>query len=173
MFATVVIAIHALGTGCGRPHRAKQAPLAPDVPGDVEFLHYLASAPVVSVDDGARAVLLLVGGSDQWPSSPDRWDQAHKRGMLRDEWGLQPQDALDVGTLAHMLQAVLRLPSGVNGRLARLAGVGERRYALKACVDVGLLPPSRTGQPVRGGELVSALQRAEELDGDAVRRGGS
>ena len=115
---------------------------------DMAFLHYLATAPTVSIDEGRRAIGLLTENGDAE--------------LIRPEWEFSGDDVLDKGTLAYMLRNACDLPRGVNEvLLADTIGLGDRRYALKTCVYEGLLPFGRADEPVTGGELLSALTAAE------------
>jgi hypothetical protein len=69
-----------------------------------------------------------------------------------------------MGAFAHMLRRAVDLPRSVNEAVFAPAGIGERRYALRTCIHAGLLPPARSADAVRGGELIAALVRAERLE---------
>lgn len=150
--------------GCSLPRRNFEPPVEPNSLNDAQFLHYLATVPLVSVDEGARAVLMLVGDSTRWPAFEDRLAELDRRGGIRPAWKLEPEDMLDMGTLAMMLRSVVTMPGGANNALSSATGIGERRYALKSCMDAGVLPNSRPRGPVRGGELVAALAKVEALE---------
>lgn len=116
---------------------------------EMVFLHYLATAPTVSVGEGKRAVLQLLPDVDI-------------AAMTRESWGLSEGDLLDKGTLAYMLRTACLLPRGVNEMLlANTVGLGDRRYALRTCIYEGLMPSGRATEPVTGGELLSAIAAAE------------
>jgi hypothetical protein len=82
-------------------------------------------------------------------------------GALQESWKLDPQSVLNKGTLAYMLRVVCHLLPSINERLASPTGLGMRRWALRNCVHVGLLDPGNETDPVTGGELLSAITRAE------------
>jgi len=128
---------------------------------DVTFIHYLATVPAVTVAEGARATLLLVGETKRWPTFEEQWAELRNRGAVRDAWKLSPDDTLDKGTLAYMLMHIAKLSRGVTNLMADATSLGDRRYALKACIDAEVLPNSATNQPVTGGELVTAIRRLE------------
>ena len=60
-----------------------------------------------------------------------------------------------------MLSAVCGLPKSFNELLATPTGLGGRRYALKKCIHAGLLPYGLADEFLTGGEMVSALTKAE------------
>ncbi|GAF69285.1 unnamed protein product, partial [marine sediment metagenome] len=115
---------------------------------DVSFLHYLATVPVVTVDEGMRAVLLLTGDSTQWPTFEKRYEELRGRGAVKAAWRLRSGRILDKGTLAYMLRTVCSGARSLNEILASKTGIGDRRYALKACVDEGVLPHGLAHEPV-------------------------
>jgi hypothetical protein len=150
-------------SGCTAPRRTYTPPVDPSSLDDATFLHYLAAAPTVTVAEGARGVLLLIGPTSNWPHEDDRTDRLRHLGAIRDEWAIEPDQTLDKGTLAYMLTVVVKTPPSVNESAAALTGLGDRRYALKTCIDVGLLPYGLPHDAVTGGELVSAIRKAENV----------
>ncbi len=150
-----------LATGCGRPHRLFQPSRDPDTLSDTTFLHYLATLPVVTVHEGTRAVLLLKGPTSNWPTFVDRTAELKRLGAFRDAWDLEQNQVLDKGTFFYMLSAVCGLPKSFNELLATATRRGGRRYALKKCIHAGLLPYGLAEEFLTGGEMVSALTKAE------------
>jgi hypothetical protein len=128
----------------------------------VQFLHYLATTPTVTVDEGARAALLTAGPTEQWPTFEARVAELQRQGAIDEDWATEADETLSMGTLAYMLAVVCDVPAGVNMRVSEVTGIGRRRYALRACVDAGLLPYAIPDQPVRGGELVTAVNKCAE-----------
>ncbi len=149
--------------GCATPVRHWQPACAPDTLEDLRFVHYLASVPVVSVDEGMRAVLMLTGPTEAWPTFEDRHAELCERGCVKPAWRLAPDEVLTHGTLAYMLRATCGIPRSVSEVLAEPTGLGQRRYALRTCTDAGVLPYARASDPVRGGELLTALDAAERF----------
>jgi len=137
-------------------------PIDPAELDDTAFVHYLASVPTVTVSEASRGVFLLLGNSDRWPTYDQRRSELLRIGALQQRWKLEPDDTLDMGTLAYMLRVICDLSPSVSERLAEVTGLGDRRYALRRCVDAGLLPYQSAAQPVRGGEFVAALTKAEK-----------
>jgi len=150
-----------LACGCSAPRRTFAPPVDPGTLDDSAFLHYLAGVPAVTVDEGFRAVLLLDVDKVEAPTFRDRVGVLIDRGAVKAAWGLDADQTLDHGTLAHILTVVCETPRSVSESLASRAGWGDRRYALKTCVAEGLLPYALPHNAVTGGELMAALTRAE------------
>ena len=155
----------AVGANCTAPHRSYQPTQDPATLDNVSFLHYLATVPVVTVDEGVRAVLLLADDPAARSTFDERIAALGHREAVKQAWHLQPDQILDKGTLAYMLRTVCRLRRSVNERLAASTGWGDRRYALQTCIHAKLLPYGLAHEPVTGGELLSALTAAERYLG--------
>jgi hypothetical protein len=143
------------------PRRSYEPPQAPDAMTDTAFLHYLATVPAATVDEGMRALLLLYGPTSCWPTFEQRRTELIRRGAVNDRWGLEADQLLDKGSLAFMSRSLLRVPRSVSEWLSVPTGLGDRRYALKTCVGEGLLPYATEYESVTGGELVTLLTRME------------
>lgn len=160
--AIVVFSTTLLFPGCTLPQRTFQPALDPAAFGDDVFLHYLATVPVVTVEEGVRAVLLLdKDGGSEWPTYEQRYEELRRRGAIKFAWRLTPGRILDKGTLAHMLRTLCDLPLSLGELLASKTGLGDRRYALRTCIHEGILTGGLARDPVTGGELLSALTNAE------------
>ena len=134
--------------GCHAPNTANAPRQDTSGMSDMVFLHYLATAPTVTVSEGVRSVLML--------------SEVTEADLTKPQWDLGPDSTLDKGTLAYMLRCVCGLPRGVNEVvLVGGVGLGERRYALQTCIYEGLMPYGRASEPVTGGEVLSALTAAE------------
>ncbi len=158
---TVSLCVIVVVAACAMPQRTFQPEREPASLDDVSFLHYLATVPVVTVHEGMRAVLLLTDDSDKGTTFERRYEVLHGRGAVKLSWRLKPGRILSKGTLAYMLRTICRLPRGFNEALSSSTGFGDRRYALKTCIDEGLIPYGLSHEPVTGGELLSALTNAE------------
>ncbi len=112
--ATAMLVGVVMTMGCAMPRRQFTPPVDPSALDDLAFTHYLATVPAVTVDEGARACLLLVGSTDSWPAEEDRLDELMRRGAVRKAWRLESARLLDRGTLAYMLRVLCGLPRGVN-----------------------------------------------------------
>jgi len=149
--------------GCTAPRRTYQPPQDPSTLNDIAFLHYLATVPTVTVAEGVRAAGLLAGPTQQPATFEDQRSHLERLGALKPGWRLQPDDALDKGTLAYLLTAICKTPRSLTEAASAVTGLGDRRYALKTCIDEGLLSYGVAHDPVTGGELISALSKAERF----------
>jgi hypothetical protein len=147
--------------GCGAPKRSFQPEQDVDALSDAVFLHYIATVPVVTVDEGYRAMLMLAGLPERPRTYEERAAAMEKLGAIKPGWGLEADQVLDKGTLGYMLQVICDLPTGFSELWLSPMGIGDRRYALKACVHEGLLPYAPVYEPVTGGELLAAVTKAE------------
>ena len=133
----------------------------PDSLSDVAFLHYLPTVPVATVDEGMRAILMLVGEAEATGTFEQRFEALRGRSAVKTAWGLRSGQILDKGTLAYMLRSVCGLSRSLGEFLASWTGLGDRRCALRTCIDEGLLPYGVWDEPVKGGGLLSAITEAE------------
>jgi hypothetical protein len=164
----LVAGLAVLLAGCSNV-RNYEPQLDPDTLDGTTFLHYLGTVPVVSVDEGCRAILLVADGVETFGSHQERYDELVSRGMIRTSWGLQPNHVLDKGTLAYMVARVCKLPRGVNSHLLGSWGLGDRRYAMRDVIATGIMPYDVPEHAVRGGELLAALAKIDEyLAADGV-----
>lgn len=163
--ALLLLSLVLAAAGCARPVRHFQPAVAHQALGDTAFLHYLATVPVATVDEGCRAVLLLT----ERDPLPDTFEARRavlvEMGALREDWPLSADQQLDRGTLAHMLRTVCDLPRGLNETIFSPVGIAPRRFALRACVHAELLPPGPEHAPVSGGALLAAFSAAEKKTG--------
>ncbi|HUU85928.1 MAG TPA: hypothetical protein VM243_20715 [Phycisphaerae bacterium] len=147
-------------TGCAAPRRFEPAQ-NPDALPATSFLHYLATVPVVSVEEGCRAILLVTDGKEQYTTHDERYAELLRRGFARRAWRLRPGDMLDKGTLAYLACKVCNLPGGVNTLLFGRWGLGDRRYALKEVAAEGIMSYDVSYRVVRGGELLTTLTKID------------
>ena len=69
MKRNVIMSFLVLGfanAGCALPHRSIQPAHNQAELDDLRFTHYLATVPVVTVNEGARAVLMLIEVIASW-----------------------------------------------------------------------------------------------------------
>ena len=151
----------ACASGCVSPRRAFTPAVDPATLDDVTFLHYLATVPVATVDEGCRAVLMLRDGGGS-RTRESRRDRLIDLGALKATWSLAPDQILNKGTLAYMLRTICNMPRGLNETLAMRTGLGDRRYAIRTCAREGVLSYGLPHEPVTGGELVAAIAKADE-----------
>ncbi len=155
------LCISALASGCAAPKRVYKPGQDPSGLNDLAFVHYLAQVPVVTVDEGTRAVLMITGPTGRWPTYQQRVAELKRLGAIKDAWRLEPDQILTKGTLAYTIRTICELPGSLNESLSAVTGLGERRYALQTCVAERVLPFGRPGDPVTGGEILSAVTEAE------------
>lgn len=152
-----------LAVGCAARTRSFRPTIDANTLDDISFLHYCATVPVVTVDEGLRAVLMLREIGTAGGNFEVRFQSAEQMGAVKTAWALAPDHVLDKGTLAYMLRTVCGLRRSVGEVLASSSGWGDRRAALASCVHAGLMPYSTAHEPVTGGELLSALTAAERF----------
>jgi hypothetical protein len=161
LLSILPVILLALG-GCSRLSRPEQARLGDQVNQDA-FLHdHLQREPVVTVAEACRAMVILADGEDRFESYAAREEYLLSRKILRPEWRLQRDEAIDRGSVAYMVVQILRIQGGVNlNVMGRLAGLGDRRYAVRELVYHEImedLPPYRF---ISGAELVDAVGKAD------------
>ncbi|NOT02866.1 MAG: hypothetical protein HOP29_19880 [Phycisphaerales bacterium] len=127
------------------------------------LLHYMAGQPAVTNDEACRAVLVLVDGAETPGTFDARRQALETRGMVRGEWNLQASDAVDRGTLAYMIFKGCGVRQGMNTWLSQGTGLGDRRYALRRCIQEDIMPYGLPYQIPTGGEVVRALSRADDV----------
>jgi len=128
----------------------------------LEFVHLLAQQPVVTYDQGCRAVLLVADGEESPHTFGERKAELESRGVVSAAWGLQENDPLDRGTLGHMIFKTCRMRHGFNTWMASFTGLGDRRYALKSVIREEIISYGLSYQVPTGGEVVAALARADD-----------
>lgn len=148
-------------TGCALEIRRWTPPQSPDTLNDAAFLHYLAEVPTASVDEGVRAVLLLVETEGK-PSTPEaRMQAALNEGLVVPAWRLKPEHVLTRGVLAHMIRRACGIGTDLASAITAPTGLGDRRYAVRACAEERLLVYGSPDERIRGGELLDAVSRAD------------
>ncbi len=162
-----VLFLMLIAVGCATSRRTWTSPQDPELLDDTAFLHYLATVPIVTVDEGIRAVLLLIGRSTQAATFEERWQILQKFGAATDHWGCSANDLLTKGTLAYLVLELGGIPKGINSAIAGRTGLAVRRYALKDCAHHGIPLGGSPGDPVSGGELISTLSAMESRLADA------
>jgi hypothetical protein len=107
--------------------------------------------------DGLRA-LLAFASDDAVPAGFDAVRQALEgRGLIEASWALKEGDLLTKGQLAYALCKALGIRGGL---MTRVFGM-SRRYALRECAHLSLMPAGIATDPVSGRELIDAIARAE------------
>jgi hypothetical protein len=130
---------------------------------DEGFQAYLAEAELVTVEEAYRAMLILADGEDSSTSFEQRRELLESRGILRPEWNLQPQNVIDVGSVAYMVCRVCQIRGGVNCRLFGSWGLGDRRYALRELLYREMIDRTVDYQYMTGAAMITVLAKADEL----------
>ncbi len=151
--------------GCAAPAKPS-GQINPAQLDDATFLAYLADQPLVSVDEAYRATLILADGEDTCTSHEQRREKLTQRGVLRPQWGLQPDQCIDKGSAAFMIAEVCGITGGLNRILLGSWGLGDRRYAYRELMDRGLITGGVDYQLITGGELTALLAKADEFMAD-------
>lgn len=160
-YSIALLAALLVVAGCQTTRRAEPA-VEPATFDDFTFMAYLAEQPIVTVDEAYRAVLILADGHDaEPPTFQARSEALASRGIIRRQWQLRPDQAIDKGSAAYMIMKVCRIPGGVNMLLFGSWGLGDRRYALRELTYQGMLSGGVDYQVVTGPELVSLLSKAD------------
>ncbi|MFO0973998.1 MAG: hypothetical protein U1A27_11250 [Phycisphaerae bacterium] len=133
----------------------------PDQMSDVEFQAYVAEAPLVTVAEAYRAMLILADGQDTCKTFEERKARLESRGIARAAWRLEPDQVLDRGSLAYMVMRICTIKGGVNSITLGALGLGDRRYALRELVYRDMLADGVDYEVIRGGELVAVMGKAD------------
>jgi hypothetical protein len=107
--------------------------------------------------DACRAVLSLVKDEHSDGGFEDLRKDLEARGIVDGAWDLAESSPLERGTLAYMLCKAFGIKGGVT---MGVFGV-SRRYALRECVHLGLMPGGTVGQYLSGRELIDVLGNVE------------
>lgn len=160
----------AVGTsGCSRPSRVEQVARGEAVDPDT-FLHeHLQGVPMVTVGEAYRALLLLADGDEKTHSFEERQAELQARGLVRAAWNLQREQPIDRGSVAFMVLRIIQGPRGVNSLVWGNLGLGDRRYALRDLVHMGLIGPGGPDKYLTGGELVFLMGKADKYMADRGR----
>jgi hypothetical protein len=148
--------------GCTETLRVEQAQAGEKVPADA-FLHeHLQTQPMVTVAEAYRATLMLAEGDDNYTDFEARRQALESRGVARAEWNLRPEASIDRGSVAYMVCQVMKVRGGINYNLfGRLAGIGDRRYAVRELAYLEIMTPAAPYRYITGGELVDVLAKAD------------
>jgi hypothetical protein len=121
------------------------------------WMRSLQGKPVVSYQDGLRAVAMLL--DPELARQP--WTTIKGRLMERDivpkEWNYKPESNLDKGQLSYFLVKALGIDGGVMLRVLPTT----RRYAFRECQHAGLIVGDYMSEAVTGETLLAALFKAD------------
>ena len=127
-----------------------------------EFMHSLTQQPMINYDQACRVALLMADGQETPGTFDERAEELVSRGIVRSEWNLKSENAVDRGTFAYMIFKAAHMPGGINTRLSSLTGFGDRRYALREVVRNRVMPYGLPYQIPTGGEVVAAVAEADD-----------
>jgi hypothetical protein len=148
--------------GCAFPRKTAPA-VDPATLSDEAFQAYLAKVDLVTVDEAYRAVLIVADGEDTCKGFEERKAKLESRDLVRTAWNLQPQNVIDVGSVAYMVCKICRIRGGVDMNLIGSTGLGDRRYATRELVYREMLDDSVAYQFMTGARLVGLLAKADAL----------
>jgi hypothetical protein len=146
--------------GCSQT-RQYQPPVDPATLSEIQFVHYLEQVPVATFGEGCRALAIAADGHDAYSDHAARYAALRDRDIVRDAWKLEPEQSLDLGTLAYMTAKVCNLPPTVDTVVFGSWGLGDRRYALRQAVEHRIIGYNSTYHLVTGEELVATLHHVD------------
>lgn len=163
MLTSATAAAMVLSAGCTQIHRPEQADLGERVPAAV-FLHeHLQRQPLVTTAEAYRAVVMLAEGEDTFDSFAAREEYLLSRDIVRAEWKLERDAAIDRGAVAYMVLQVLNLPGGVNFNVMGRQGIGDRRYAVRELAYHDIMADGPTYRPISGAELIDVITNGDAM----------
>lgn len=130
---------------------------------DQGFQVYLARAPLITVDEAYRAMLILADGEDTSQGFTERKEKLESRGIVRAAWDLQADNVIDAGSLAFMVCRICKISGGVNATLFGSWGLGDRRYALRELIYRQMVDEMIDYQFVTGADLHGLMRKADAL----------
>lgn len=151
-----------LSVACAGP-RPTQPRVDADTLDDDGFQFYLNEVDLVTVDEAYRAILILVDGQDTSENFAERRQKLEDRGIVRAAWDLQPDHVIDSGSVAYMVCRICELPGGLNARLLRPTGLGDRRYALRELIYRQMIDESVDYQYMTGSAMFALMRKADQL----------
>lgn len=151
-----------LPVGCVGP-RAFQPEVDPNTLSDDGFQAYLSEAPLVTVEEAYRAMLILADGEDTSETFEERRTKLEARRFAKAAWRLEPGNVIDAGSVAYMVCRICQVRGGVNYNLFARIGLGDRRYAMRELVYLDMLEDSIDYQYMTGPALVALMANADEL----------
>lgn len=153
-----------LAIGCSHISRPEQARIGGQVDPNV-FLHqHLETEPLVTVAEAYRAMVMLAEGenADTFESFAAREEYLLQNEVIRPEWKLQRDNAIDRGSVAYMVLQILKIRGGVNFNLYGRMGIADRRYAVRELAYVGIMEDRPPYLFITGPQLVDILGSADD-----------
>jgi len=131
------------------------------------FTREVVDKEAVTVRDGVAAILILI---DKYEPNRTFEQQLDLIGQdvieQKERTKLKDSDTLTRGTLAYLITGALETKGGLTMRIFGRSN----RYALRECIDCGIIEKGSAGSAVSGRELISVLANAESY---TVRNGGT
>lgn len=160
--ALALVACSLLQSGCAGP-RMSPPEVDPATLSDDGFQAYLSEAPLVTVDEAFRAMLILADGEDDSQSFDQRRQKLETREITRPAWRLKAENVIDAGSVAYMVCRICKVRGGVNYNLFGSLGLGDRRYAMRELLYLDMLDDAVDYQYMTGPALVALMGKADEL----------
>lgn len=161
-FLAMILSVSALVCGCAQP-RQSEPEVNPAELDDQGFQVYLARAPLITVDEAYRAMLILADGEDTSQGFAERKEKLESRGIARAAWNLQTKNVINAGSLAFMVCRICKISGGVNATLFGSWGLGDRRYAIRELIYRGMVDEMIDYQYVTGADLHGLMRKADAL----------
>ncbi|QDV89985.1 hypothetical protein RAS2_10610 [Phycisphaerae bacterium RAS2] len=154
-----------LGTGilgCTGPRTSAPPANAAEL-SDEGFHAYLTEVDVVTVDEAYRAMLILADGEDTSANFEERRQKLEDRGIARAAWKLQPENVIDIGSVAFMVCRICQIHGGINMRLFGSWGLSDRRYAMRELIYREMLSDTVDYDYMSGSALAALMRKADEV----------
>jgi hypothetical protein len=131
------------------------------------FAREVVDKEAVTVRDGVAATLILIDRYEPNRTFEEQLEVLIGQDVIeqKERTKLKDSDTLTRGTLAYLLIGALEIKGGLT---MRILGRSDR-YALRECIDSGIIEKGSAGSAVSGRELISVLSNAESY---TVRKGG-
>lgn len=138
------------------------------VKDSARFTREVLDKQAVTVQDGVAAVLILIDEYERARAFEEQLEVLIRHGAIErsDQAELKASDRLTRGRLAYLLTGALQMKGGLTSRIFGRS----QRYALRECIDCGIIQKGSAGSVVSGWELVSVLANAESY---AARKEGN
>lgn len=149
-------------SGCAQP-RQGEPETDPSQLSDDGFQVYIARAPLITVDEAYRAMLILADGEDTSKTFDERREKLESRGIAKAAWRLQAENVIDAGSLAYMVCRICKISGGINATLFGSWGLGDRRYALRELIYRQMVDEMIDYQYVTGADLHGLMRKADGL----------
>lgn len=152
--------------GCSQIERPEQAQAGEKADAGA-FLHeHLPAQSMVTVAEAYRAMVMLAEGEDKYGSFAGREEYLLSRRIIRPDWKLQRDSAIDRGSVAYMLMRILNVRGGVNWNVYGQLGIADRRYAVRELAYRNIMADTPPYRLISGAELVDIIAKADAAMAD-------